>query len=150
MKLPEKLDIRVFHNGRPQAGMFVKVKVETDFKNDFLLAFGPTGGDGRLNVLRDDILSEADKEKRAAMMDFGCPELNATGMILVSAMNRDALKRAIKAYDLYYASGMYPPRYAENIQEAMILLDELGEGELQTEADGSSSEFDIYSEAVHA
>ena len=133
MKLPERIAIRVLADGRPVAGVFASVTIRTTRKNDFGLGFGPTNEDGGLVISREDLLREAEKERRLFIMDYGHPEDDFTGEIVVRALNREALQRAIAAYDAYHQVTPYPARYAEQIQEARTALEESGASELSVE-----------------
>lgn len=130
--------------------MFVRIGIKTSFKNDFGFAFGPTNKDGIILITREDLREAARKEKAVAMMDFGDPEYDATGDLEVRTLNRDALERAIKAYDIYYVSGIYPPRYAEHIQEARIILAEKQPAKLSVDVQATPSEFRIVKKTVSA
>ncbi len=132
MKLPERLDIRVLADGRPAAGMFVCVTIRTT-RNDFGLGFGPTSEDGGLQISREDLLREAEKERRLFIMDYGHPEDDFSGEVLVKPLNHEALQQAIAAYDTYHQVTPYPARYAEQIQEARATLEESKSSELSAE-----------------
>lgn len=133
MKLPEMIDIRVLADGRPAAGMFVCVTLRMTRKDDFGLGFGPTGEDGGLRVSREDLLREAEKERRLFIMDYGHPEDDFSGEILVKPLNRKALQQAIAAYDTYQLVTPYPPRYAEQVQKAHATLEQCEIAELSAE-----------------
>lgn len=133
MKLPERIHIKVLADGRPAPGMFVCVTLRTTRKNDFGLGFGPTSEDGNLQISREDLLREAEKERRLFIMDYGHPEDDFSGEILVKPLNREALQQAIAAYDTYHQVTPYPQRYAEQVQEARACLEESQPSELSTE-----------------
>lgn len=133
MKLPERIEIKVFADGRPAAGMFVCVTLRTTRKNDFGLGFGPTSEGGGLHISREDLLREAEKEQRLFIMDYGHPEDDFSGEIVVKPLNREALESAIAAYHTYHQVTPYPPRYAEQVQEARTALDESRPLELSAE-----------------
>lgn len=133
MKLPERIDIRVLADGRPASGMFVSVTLRTTRKNDFGLGFGPTSDDGGLQITRDDLLREAEKERRLFIMDYGHPEDDFSGEILVKPLNREALQQAIAAHDTYHQVTLYPARYSEQVQEARSTLEGLKPSELSVE-----------------
>jgi len=133
MKLPERIYIRILADGRPVAGMFALVTIRTTRKNEFGLGFGPTDENGGLVISREDLLREAEKERRLFITDYGHPEDDFTGEIVVRALNRDALQRAIAAYDAFQKVTPYPARYAEQIQEARAALEQSGASELSVE-----------------
>lgn len=124
MKLPERIDVRVIADGRPVAGMFVCVTVRTTRKNDFGLGFGPTNKEGELVIWRHDLIREAEKERRLFIMDYGHPEYDFAGEVVVTPLNREALRQAITAYDTYHEVTPYPPLYAQQMEEARTNLEQ--------------------------
>ena len=150
MKLPEQLTIRVQANGKPVAGMFVVIRIMTTRKNNFGLGFGPTSAEGQLLITRDDLLLEADKDKRFFIMDYGHPEADFAGEIVVSPLNRDALQRAVEAYDLYKDAWSYPPDYLENIQRAQNILEQLRPIKLSVKVEHNGEGIVVRPETVDA
>jgi hypothetical protein len=123
MKLPERLEVQVLADEKRAAGMFVCVTIRTTRKSDFGLGFGPTNEAGELVILRSDLLREAEKERALFIMDYGHPEDDFAGEIVVKPLNRNALQQAITAYDTYQQVTPYPRCYGEQIQEARASLE---------------------------
>jgi hypothetical protein len=133
MKLPERIDIKVLADGKPAGGMFVCLTLRATRKNDFALGFGPANEEGALRISRDDLLREAEKDRQLFIMDYGNPEEDFAGEILVKPLNREELERAAAVHDKYQQVTRYPARYAEQIREARATLDRLSAGELSVE-----------------
>jgi hypothetical protein len=94
-------------------------------KNDFGLAFGPSDAEGRIEIRRDDLLREADKERQLFLMDYGDPEADFTGKIVVDILSRPAVERALKAYQFYRNVSSYTPEYEKNLQDCGRTLERL-------------------------
>jgi len=150
MRLPERLEVRVLVDGTPTVGMFVCVTIRMTRKNDFGLGFGPTNEEGELMISREDLLREAEKERRLFIMDYTHPEDDFAGEVVVTPLNREALAQAITAYDTYQQVTPYPPRYAEQVQEARMLLDELKPKSLSVEIEHDGEGIVVRGETVTA
>ena len=137
-------------NGEPAAGMFIVVRIMTSRKNDFSLGFGRTDAQGQLVITRDDLLREAENDKRFFIMDYGDPEADFSGELVVSPLNRDALQRAVDAYDLYHEVWAYSPTYLENIQQAQKILEQLPPSKLSVEARHDGEGIHVKTEVVAA
>lgn len=127
------MTVRVLVNGELAPGMFIITRIMTSRKNDFGLGFGPTDVQGQLAITRDDLLREAEKDKRFFIMDYGDPEADFSGELVVSPLNSDALERAVEAYHLYKEVWPYPPSYLEQIQQAQRMLELLRPSKLSVE-----------------
>jgi hypothetical protein len=113
------------------SGLFVQVQIETAFKNDFWSTFGPTDSEGSVAFSRDDLLRRGDQDRTLFLMDYGHPEIDYTGHMEVHPMGREALRRAIDAYHQFQQVVSFPPRYAEQLQEARLALDEIAPARLE-------------------
>jgi hypothetical protein len=135
MNLPDRISIRVDADGKPAAGMFVRVTLQMARKNDFSLGFGPSDIAGRLNISREDLLLEAEKERRLFVMDYGHPERDFGGELSIQPLNREALARAIAAYELYHDETEFPAGYVDMLREASTNLDRNGHRQLSVEVE---------------
>jgi hypothetical protein len=135
MKLPERVDIRVAADGKPAPGMFVCVTLRMARKNDFALGFGPSDQDGRVRISREDLLQEAEKERRFFIMDYGHPEEDFGGELVIKPLNRDDLAKATAAYEVYHDVTDYPPRHKDKLRDAAARLNQHGHCELSVEVE---------------
>lgn len=133
MKLPEAIAIRICGDSKPLAGMLMTVTIKVHWKNDFNVLCGPTDHTGSVCVSREYVLGEAQKDRELFLMDYGHPEIDATGEIIVRPMGISDLKRAASAYDLFTHSGLYRQGYIEDIKSAIELLTRSCAKELRSE-----------------
>ena len=125
MTLPSRIVVRVTANGHAVGGMFICIKLKMSVRNDFDLVFGPTDDEGGIIVTRENLLSEADKDRSFFLMDYGDPEQDFTGEIIVTALNRESLERALTAYEMFSKVWKYPVGYLEDLHKAHTKLDEM-------------------------
>src|ERR1700674_570984 len=78
-------------------GMSVMLKFLTAWKNPCGLVFGPSDEQGRIVVMRDQIIGEARKTLELFLMDYGDLEIEWTGKLRVTPMNRKSIERALLA-----------------------------------------------------
>ena len=107
--------------GQPAEGMFAKLKFLTARKNPYNLAFGPSNERGKIEVSRDHIISEARKVMEFFLMDYWNIEVDWTGVLCVTPMNRESLARALSAFRLF-RSYDYGPGYEESLRAADVVL----------------------------
>jgi len=150
VKLPNKMRIRILADGRPLAGMFVRVDLKAKWRSDFSLGFGPSDEQGVLVITYEDLIRQARELCDFFIMDYGDPEKDLAGEIVVAAKNREALLRATEAYDSFQHVVQFPPRYAEQIQEARMLLDELRPKRLSVEIEHDGEGIVVRGETVVA
>jgi hypothetical protein len=115
--------------GLPTAGMFVMLKFQTGKKNPFNLLFGPSDEQGKIEVSRDNILSEARKEIDLFPMDHWNMEVDWTGALRVTPTNRESLARALCATRLF-RSYDYGRGYEESLSAADAILGRRGKAEM--------------------
>src|SRR5215831_12831845 len=97
MKLPDSIRIEASAGGQSLAGIFVSVEIKTIRKNHFILTFGPTDAVGKITISKDDLMREGEALHRFFLMDYGHPEADFSGEMVIAALDVDALDRAIKA-----------------------------------------------------
>lgn len=116
--------------GRRKMGMFVMLKFVAARKNSYNLLFGPSDERGKIEVSRDQILYEAQKTANLFLMDYGGIEIEWTGILGVTPMNRQALAGALAAYKLFKSSYEYAPGYEEALKAAEAFLSQEGDVEM--------------------
>ena len=123
------MEIIIKVGGQPTAGMFVILRFQTAKKNPFNLLFGPSDERGRIEVSRGDMLSEAGKTIDLFPMDHWNIEVDWTGALHVTPMNRESLARALSATRVF-RSYDYGPGYEESLRAADAILARRGKVEM--------------------
>ena len=122
MRLPEKIEVKITAAGQPVAGLLVDARIVTTRKNNFVLLFGPTDENGELTITREDLLRQAEQDRQFFIMDYGDPEGDFSGNLLISIFGREHITRALKAYPLFKDVASFPIDYLKNITQAERIL----------------------------
>jgi hypothetical protein len=130
LRVPAKIETTIKTNGQEMKGTFVMLKFLTAKKNPYDLVFGPSDEQGRIVVMRDQIIGEARKTLELFLMDYGDLETEWTGKLRVTPMNRESIERALSALRLFGRVHEYPPGYEESLKAADALLAQRGEADL--------------------
>lgn len=85
----------------PVDGLFVKLVLKTDYKNDYSFTVGPTDSAGKIEVTRQEITAWGKETIKWALMDYGPIENVYTGECSVEILKREDLERVLKAYERY-------------------------------------------------
>ena len=125
MTLPEQIEVTVKADGKPLEGVLIQLSILTTFKNDFVLIFGPTGVDGKLIINRDEMITQARRDQELFIMDYGDPEIDFSGELLVSVFGKEAIKRAIDVYPLFKDAFEFPTGYLTQLHRALEILENL-------------------------
>ena len=80
-------------------------------------------------MTREEILTEARKGDNFFLMDYAGLEQSWTGRLLVTPINREAIKRALSAFHLY-RQFPYPANYSETLNLADAALVGISQQEL--------------------
>ena len=107
--------VSCFVGGLPLPGAYLTVTLATLRKNPFHLAFGPADESGRVEVSRDDLILEGRKTADAFPMDYGHPEGDWSGRLVVEPMNRADIERALSAFELWQAGLDFPAGYRDGL-----------------------------------
>src|SRR5215467_10395609 len=99
-------------------GMLVMLEFQVVRKGPYSFFFGPSDLRGRIEVSRDQILSEAKKEIDLFPMDHWNIEVDWTDVLRVTPVNREGLARALKAFHLYRGSHDYGHGYEASLRAA--------------------------------
>ena len=129
LRVPDKMEIIIEVGDQPMAGMFAIVKFLAARKNPYELVFGPSNDLGKIEVSRDHILSDARKVVDLFPMDYWNIEVDWTGALRVTPMNRESLARALSATRLF-RSYDYGPGYEESLMAADAILARKGKAEM--------------------
>ena len=97
MRVPAKIETTIKTDGQEMKGVSVMLKFLTARKNPYDLVFGPSDEQGRIVVMRDQIIGEARKTLELFLMDYGDLEIEWTGKLRVTPMNRKSIERALLA-----------------------------------------------------
>lgn len=122
-QLPNTIKIRTLGNGIPISNMFVRLTIKTNYKNSFDLIFGPSNSTGTITVTSDDIIREAEKDRRLFIMDYGDPVENFSGEIEITPLNQENLSKARAAYNMFKEHSSYPKNYEANLGRSIQAID---------------------------
>lgn len=103
-------------------GVFVMLKFVVARKNPYNLVFGPSDKQGKVEVSRHQIIAEAKKTMELFPMDHWNIDVDWTGVLCVTPMNREALARALSAFRLFRGNYDYSPGYEELLRAADAIL----------------------------
>jgi hypothetical protein len=132
-ELPVSIQVTVSYEGRPLAGMFVRVRISTSKKNDFSEFFGPSDSSGRISLSRADLIQSADRQRKLFVMDYGDPERDYSGAIDISPVDSNAVSRALDAYRKFKAHYEYPPGHADHLRAALLALNQISPALLEVD-----------------
>ncbi len=121
-RLPNKLHITCSANGRPLSDELVLITIKSARKNNFDLVFGPTDTNGSLLVTREELIKQAMDEKSIAQMDYGDPEYDFAGEIVVAPMTLEDIDRALKAYKFFREFMAYPIAWEKHLKRSKEIL----------------------------
>ena len=121
-RLPNKLLITCSANGRPLPDELVLITIKSAHKNNFDLVFGPTDTNGSLLVTRGELIKQAMDEKSIAQMDYGDPEHDFAGEIIVAPMTPEDIDRALKAYKFFREFTAYPIAWEKHLKRSKEIL----------------------------
>jgi hypothetical protein len=149
VQLPQKLRVHISTDGEPVPGMLALATIETNFKSPFTVVIGPTDAGGNADVSREEMLEQAESDRQLFVMDYGDPELSATGRIAIRLMLLPEIERALQAYELFHGHVRYPEGYKDNLDRAAGLLEQLNDRplSLSVESEGYAGEIAIPSRA---
>lgn len=133
MKLPQKVKIKTLADGKSLGNMFVRIAIKTTQKNDFGLGFGPSDDEGHLVILREHLIDEAEKERKLFLMDYGDPEKDSSGALVITPLSPADIEKAISAFQLYKDVSSFPLNYSENLRKARDILNKLNPATLGVE-----------------
>jgi len=148
--LPDSVSAIVVCDGRPLAGMFVHVRILTSCKNDFNSVFGPTDTSGSVCFTRDALLEDSRRAANLALMDYCHPEKSYAGRMEVQPMGRTGLQAALHGYEAWRESAVFPPSYAERLQEAISILEPLAPARLSVELNASGGSGEVAAMSAEA
>src|SRR5262245_19992212 len=129
MKTPKYINVTIRAAGRPVSHMLAMFRFVMAQKNPYNFAFGPSDRNGQIHVKNDQILAEAKNSRELFLMDYTDIECAWTGQLIMTPMNREAIKRALKAFKTY-RSYSYPSGYKEALDRAHSALHGIRASEL--------------------
>ena len=125
MKLPETIEVSIKADSEPLQGVLVHVCIFTTSRNNFHSLFGPTDDNGSVLITRAALIAEAKRDQKLFVTDYGDPETNFAGEIVVAIFGRDDLLRAINAYHQFKDVAEYPRDYLRKLHRAQEIIDKL-------------------------
>jgi hypothetical protein len=131
-QLPDHSVVQVKIADRTVPGVWVKLRLEVDYKNPFISIHGPSDEHGLVTVDADSILSNEEIVRSLFLMDYGSIRRNWTGEVTISPMNREDLESAIAAMDSFDEAN-YPRGRKKELKTALEVLERLGIGHLSVQ-----------------
>lgn len=119
MLIPDSIELRVLSSGRPLSGAWIELTFPMPRKNAFHSCHGPSGADGRIVVMREDILRWARVQREFAMMDSEDLESSWLGPFRARVMNESDLARAAAAALQFGEFVKYPEGYHWGLDAAL-------------------------------
>ncbi len=123
-QLPQYINLHILGDSVPLGGMFVCVTVKVSYKNNFDLMFGPSDPSGLITICKNDIIREAENDRKLFIMDYGDPVNNFLGEIEIMPLNKKALNDAIAAYEIYEKYSTYPKGHLANMIKAVQIIND--------------------------
>jgi hypothetical protein len=121
LRVPEKILINITANGKPLGGIPIRLSFVMAQKNHHGFIFGPSDSSGLIQVDGDEIRREARKEMEIFLMDYADIDTYWTGVLRVTPVNRESLKKALAAYR-QFRHCEFPPGYEEMLLAADAIL----------------------------
>jgi hypothetical protein len=118
MRLPDSVQARCLIGDDPFPGAWLSLVLEGKDEKAFSLAFGPGGEDGRIFLLRDDILARARFLKQAVGLDYGQLERRWSGRAWLSVAGAEELRHQ---FHLSFGEPAPPQAAANRIAAARAL-----------------------------
>lgn len=116
--LPSAIEVIVTSDQNPREGVLIKLMLGMIRKNSYSYILGPTNSEGKAQIQKCELLSQADKSLELALMDYLPLESGYTGEIEAKVMNKKDIDKAIEAYEIY-GPCKYPERYIEILKHAI-------------------------------
>jgi hypothetical protein len=130
LKLPEKTILTITSDGKPIAGVPVKLVFLMLKKNHHVFVFGPSDMSGTVSISNDEIRREARKTMELFLMDYADIEAHWTGRLRVMPLNREGIKAALSAYSTF-GSNEFPPNYEQMLLAADAILSKIPKATLE-------------------
>jgi hypothetical protein len=127
------LRVRVLLNEAPMDSAYVRVQLRMRRKNDFHSIHGPADGGGSLDITSDEIMLEAERNKALFLMDYGHPQLDWNGEIVLRPLSLKDLNAALEAYTMFSSVTQYPPGYKDRLEHSKQILERSVDGMLRVE-----------------
>lgn len=71
IEIPNRIECVVLADGAPLSGVFVRLTLHTNYKNDYSFLVGPTDSMGKVALTREELLERAEDKLQGAIMDYG-------------------------------------------------------------------------------
>lgn len=134
VRLPTWIKAACRADGKPLEGAMLQVTIKVRRKNDFTVPFGPTDESGGALIHLRAIQDWAEIERALFPMDFtGLGD--ATGEFAIAAMNRESVRGALAAYEMFHQGVRYPSGYSEDLRDAQRALNRIAPATLSVEVE---------------
>jgi hypothetical protein len=119
--IPEVLKfIVLLYDDVPVQGVLLNITFRTNVKNNYSQIHGPSSATGYISITKKCILNEAEKDANFFPSDYSPLDSVYAGSFEAEVMERDAIERAIKAYDSFSSFYDYPEGYNDMLAQALV------------------------------
>lgn len=118
MKVPDLIELRVVAAGRPVPDAWIELTFPMPRKNAFHSCHGPSDVEGRIVVVREQVVRWARLQREFAIMDYEDLEGSWHGTFRARVMNGADLERAAAAARRFGEFVSYPEGYVANLEAA--------------------------------
>lgn len=140
--LPDRLVLRAAIAGEPLRGAFFDVELSMARKNSFRLLIGPADARGEASISHEGIDVKVRSELDLFPMDYLGLDAAWTGVVVVRAVDRDALRRLRSAHETWGSTGGYPtgfPDLVEALEAGLAAFDPAEPIEVEAVAQGGNA-----------
>lgn len=106
-------------DGAPLRDAFLSLMAKTNYKNSFWFLFGPTDGDGQIEIRWSEVERRAEETARFAIMDYGQFRNSFTGELVFHLADEDRLARAKRGFREYQRYFSYPSDYEKQLDRSI-------------------------------
>jgi hypothetical protein len=149
MKLGSRFVLVCCADGERLPEVFVSLTLKVRRKNDFHVWGGPTDETGTAVVTREDIESSVNRDRDMFIMDY-TGLADCTGEVIARPCNREAIERALCAYEMFSPHLPYPEGYREQLQDARHTLERVAPATLSVTVQHDGVGITVATESVSA
>jgi hypothetical protein len=114
-QLPDRVLVRCSLGDEPFEGAWLRLTLGVTRKNPFHLVIGPSDAQGWIIVTRDDLLSEARKYTELSPMDYGHPQGDWDGRLIVKLLGVRDIDAALEGHRLWGNAVDRPEGYVDSL-----------------------------------
>ena len=147
MKLPTYIKLVCLKDGQPAGGLFATIILKTRHKNDIVMSGGPSDEQGVIFINKQQIEESARWATSTFPMDYtGLADLS--GEIRVKPKDQGDIRRALRGYEMFRSSYPFPPKFAEQLQDALVSLDQVSPAHLHVRVEHDGKDVTIQTDTA--